>query len=154
VVSGRSGSAFASEIGTMQINEEINALTVMGFDPVHFLVVPKLLGSVVVVPILTLFSCVFGIFGGLIVGVFVLNLTYETYVSQTIKYLQMSYILWAVGKGAIFSVLISWVGCLRGFQVRGGAVAVGDAATSAVVSGIFLVIFWDSIFAFIQLYWS
>ncbi|MBI5843953.1 MAG: ABC transporter permease [Deltaproteobacteria bacterium] len=154
VVSGRSGSAFASEIGTMKINEEVNALAVMGFDPVLFLVIPKLLGSFVVVPILTLFSCLFGVFGGLVVGLLVLNLTYETYINQTIKYLEMNHIIWAVGKGAFFSVLISWIGCLRGFQVRGGAVAVGAAATSAVVSGIFLVIFWDSIFAFIQLYWD
>lgn len=154
VVSGRSGSAFASEIGTMKINEEINALSVMGFDPVMFLVIPKLLGSLAVMPILTLFSCLFGIFGGLVVGILVLNLTYDTYINQTMKYLEMNYIIWAIGKGAFFSLLISWIGCLRGFQVRGGAVAVGAAATSAVVSGIFLVIFWDSIFAFIQLYWD
>ncbi|MEW5736542.1 MAG: MlaE family lipid ABC transporter permease subunit [Thermodesulfobacteriota bacterium] len=154
IVAGRSGSAFASEIGTMKVNEEVSALSTMGFDPVLFLVVPKLLGSLAVVPFLALFACAFGIFGGLCVGVFVLDLTFDTYLTQTIKILKLSDLMWALGKSGVFAVLVAWVGCLRGFQVRGGAIGVGEAATSAVVSGIFLVIFWDSIFAFIQLYWG
>ncbi|MBW1989722.1 MAG: MlaE family lipid ABC transporter permease subunit [Deltaproteobacteria bacterium] len=153
VVSGRSGSAFASEIGTMKVSEEIDALSVMGFDPVLFLAVPKLIASVTMVPLLTLFASLFGIIGGLVVGLFFLDLTFENYMRQTLEILDLRDILWAVFKGAWFGMLIAWIGSLRGFQVRGGAVSVGEATTRAVVGGVFLVIFWDSVFAFIQLYY-
>jgi phospholipid/cholesterol/gamma-HCH transport system permease protein len=152
LVSGRSGSAFASEIGTMKISEEIDALSTMGFDPVAFIVIPKIIASLIVVPILTLFSCLFGVLGGMVVGVLLLDLTYSNYMDQTIKILRLYDIIWVFVKSGVFAILVSWVGCLRGFQTRGGAASVGEATTSAVVSGIFLVIFWDSIFAFIQLY--
>ncbi|MFH1888333.1 MAG: MlaE family lipid ABC transporter permease subunit [Pseudomonadota bacterium] len=154
VVAGRSGSAFASEIGTMKVSEEIDALSVMGFDPVLFLTVPKLMAAVAVVPLLTLFANLFGVFGGMVVGVFFLDLTFGNYMRQTFDALTLSDILWTFFKGGFFAFLIAWISSLRGFQVRGGAVAVGEAATRAVVGGIFLIIFWDSIFAFIQLYYE
>lgn len=147
VVAGRSGSAFAAEIGTMKISEEIDALFVMGFDPTLFLAVPRILASIVVVPLLTLFSNIFAIAGGLVVGVLILDLTMSSYITQTIKVLTLFEVVWGMSKSAVFAVIISWVGCLRGFQTRGGADAVGNAATSAVVSGIFLIILFDSMFA-------
>jgi phospholipid/cholesterol/gamma-HCH transport system permease protein len=147
VVAGRSGSAFAAEIGTMKISEEIDALFVMGFDPTLFLAVPRILASIVVVPLLTLFSDIFAIAGGLVVGVLILDLTMSSYITQTIKVLTLFEVVWGMSKSAVFAVIISWVGCLRGFQTRGGADAVGNAATSAVVSGIFLIILFDSMFA-------
>ncbi|MFH1977118.1 MAG: MlaE family lipid ABC transporter permease subunit [Pseudomonadota bacterium] len=153
VVAGRSGSAFAAEIGTMKISEEIDALFVMGFDPTLFLAVPRILASVIVVPFLTLFSNIFAIAGGLVVGVFILDLTISSYISQTIKVLTLFEVVWGMSKSIIFAILISWVGCLRGFQTRGGADAVGNAATSAVVSGIFLIILFDSMFAVGRSYW-
>jgi len=147
VVAGRSGSAFAAEIGTMKISEEIDALFVMGFDPTLFLAVPRILASIIVVPLLTLFSDIFAIAGGLVVGVLILDLTMSSYITQTIKVLTLFEVVWGMSKSAVFAVIISWVGCLRGFQTRGGADAVGNAATSAVVSGIFLIILFDSMFA-------
>ncbi len=153
IVAGRSGSSFASEIGTMKISEEIDALFTMGFDPTRFLVVPKILSAFIMVPILTLFSDVFAILGGLVVGVFMLDLTSNAYINQTLKTLTLFDVFWGVMKSAVFAIVIAWIGCLRGFQVRGGADSVGQAATSAVVSSIFLIIVIDAIFAIIHIYW-
>jgi phospholipid/cholesterol/gamma-HCH transport system permease protein len=147
IVAGRSGSSFASEIGTMKISEEVDALFTMGFDPTRYLVVPKIMASVFVVPILTLFSDVFAILGGLTVGVFMLDLTANAYILQTLKTLSLFDIFLGIFKSGVFAILISWMGCLRGFRVKGGAASVGQATTSAVVSSIFLIIFFDSLFA-------
>jgi phospholipid/cholesterol/gamma-HCH transport system permease protein len=154
IVAGRSGSAFAAEIGTMKISEEVDALYTMGFDPTRFLVVPKLLASVVVVPLLTLFSNLFAILGGLLVGVSMLDLTMGSYMAQTLKTLSMFDFTLGLVKSVVFALLIAWIGCLRGFQVQGGAAGVGRATTSAVVSSIFLIIFTDSVFAVIVRYWG
>ncbi len=153
IVAGRSGSAFAAEIGTMKISEEIDALFTMGFDPNRFLVVPKIVATVIVVPFLTLFSDLFAILGGLVVGVFMLDLTANSYVSQTIKTLTLFDVFWGFLKSIVFAFLITVVGCLRGFQVKGGAASVGQATTSAVVTSIFLIILTDAVFAVILRYW-
>jgi phospholipid/cholesterol/gamma-HCH transport system permease protein len=154
IVAGRSGSAFAAEIGTMKISEEVDALFTMGFDPTRFLVTPKIIASVIVVPLLTIFSDIFAIMGGLIVGVFTLDLTANAYIAQTVKTLDLFDVLLGFCKSAVFAVLIAWIGCLRGFRVRGGAASVGEATTSAVVSGIFLIILFNSIFSVILRYWE
>jgi phospholipid/cholesterol/gamma-HCH transport system permease protein len=154
IVAGRSGSAFAAEIGTMKINEEIDALFTMGFDPTRFLVVPKIVAAVIVVPLLTLFSDVFAIVGGLIVGVLTLDLTANAYITQTLKTLSLFDVFLGFFKSVVFALLVSWVGCLRGFQVKGGAASVGQATTSAVVSGIFLIILFNSAFSVILRYWE
>jgi phospholipid/cholesterol/gamma-HCH transport system permease protein len=153
IVAGRSGSSFASEIGTMKISEEVDALFTMGFDPTRFLVVPKILSAVITVPVLTLFSDVFAILGGLFVGVFVLHLTSGAYINQTFETLTLFDVFWGVMKSGVFAIIIAWIGCLRGFQVRGGADSVGRGTTSAVVSSIFLIVVIDSIFAIIHVYW-
>jgi len=154
IVAGRSGSAFAAEIGTMKISEEVDALFTMGFDPTRFLVVPKIAATVIVVPFLTLFSDLCAILGGLVVGVSMLDLTVNGYISQTMKTLTLFDVFWGLLKSGIFALLITIVGCLRGFQVKGGAASVGQATTSAVVSGIFLIILSDSLFAVILRYWG
>jgi phospholipid/cholesterol/gamma-HCH transport system permease protein len=154
IVAGRSGSAFAAEIGTMKISEEIDALFTMGFDPTRFLVVPKMVATVIVVPFLTLFANLCAITGGLVVGVTMLDLTANAYVTQTIKTLSLFDVFWGLLKSAVFAFLITIVGCLRGFQVSSGAAAVGRATTSAVVTGIFLIILTDSVFAVILRYWG
>ena len=152
IVAGRSGSAFAAEIGTMKVNEEVDALVAMGFDPTHFLAVPKVLAAMVTVPILTLYSDFFGIGGGLVVGILGLDLTVYTYVQETMKVITVTSIFKSLLKSAVFAVLIAGIGCQRGFRVRGGAQAVGSAATSAVVAAIFLIIVTDSAFAIIFTY--
>jgi len=138
----------------MKISEEVDALFTMGFDPTRFLVVPKMVATVIVVPFLTLFSDLCAILGGLVVGVFMLDLTANGYISQTITSLSLFDVFWGFLKSGVFAVLITTVGCLRGFQVKGGAAAVGQATTSAVVSGIFLIILSDSVFAVILRYWG
>ena len=152
LVAGRSGSAFAAEIGTMVVNEEVDALVSMGFDPVRFLAVPKVLATVVAVPLLTLYADLFGILGGMIVGVVGLDLTVFTYISETQKSLDLFEIVSSLAKAGVFAVLIAGIGCQRGFQVRGGAQSVGAATTSAVVAAIFLVIVTDSAFAIVLHY--
>jgi phospholipid/cholesterol/gamma-HCH transport system permease protein len=153
VVSGRSGSAFAAEIGTMRISEEVDALYTMGFNPTIFLVVPRVVASLIVIPILTIFSDIFAIAGGLVVGFFILDLSTSAYIEKTIETITLFEVFWGLLKSVVFALLITWTGCLRGFQVRGGPAAVGNAATSAVVSSIFLIILFDSIFAVVRAYW-
>jgi phospholipid/cholesterol/gamma-HCH transport system permease protein len=147
LVAGRSGSAFAAEIGAMKTNEEIDALVAMGFSPIKFLVVPKIFAAVLVVPILTFFSDLFGIIGGMAVGIGLLDLSFSTYREQTSWALTDFDIVSGIVKTIAFAVLIAGVACQRGFQVRGGAESVGNAATSAVVAGLFLIIVSDSVFA-------
>ena len=152
IVAGRSGSAFAAEIGTMKVNEEVDALATMGFSPVRFLTVPKVIASLLTVPVLTIFSSVFAIMGGMIVGVVGLNLTIFTYVQQTMKAIAIFDVVSGLVKSVVFAITISAIGCQRGFKVRGGAEAVGNATTSAVVTSIFLIIVIDSTFAIILHY--
>jgi len=153
VVAGRSGSAIAAEISSMKISEEIDALFSMGFDATLFLAVPRVIAAVVVLPLLTLFADLFAVTGGLVVGVFMLDLTVGSYINQTIETLTLFEVSWGLAKSVIFAFLVGWIACLRGFQARGGADAVGNAATSAVVSSIFVIILFDSIFAVIRSYW-
>jgi phospholipid/cholesterol/gamma-HCH transport system permease protein len=152
LVAGRSGSAFAAEIGTMKVNEEVDALVIMGFDPVRFLAIPKVFAAMIVVPILTLFSDLFAIFGGLLVGVLGLEITPYTYLHQTAKSFDSFDIVAGTVKSIVFAILIAGIGCQRGFEVRGSAEAVGNATTSAVVSSLFLIIVTDSMFAIILNY--
>nr|MBF0220662.1 MlaE family lipid ABC transporter permease subunit [Desulfobulbaceae bacterium] len=153
IVSGRSSSAFAAEIGSMKISEEIDALFTMGIDPHQFLVLPRIIATVLMVPLLILFSDIFAILGGLIVGITMLGLTVDGYITQTINTLRLFDVFWGVFKGGIFALFISWIGCLRGFQVKEGAADVGKATTSAVVTSIFMVIVIDSIMVVILRYW-
>jgi len=147
LVAGRSGSAFAAEIGTMVVNEEVDALNTMGFDPIRFLAVPKVLATIIVVPILTIYADFFGVMGGLIVGVTGLDITAHTYLTQSLKTIKVFDIVTSLIKAAVFAGLIAGIGCQRGFQVRTGAQDVGKYTTSAVVSAIFLIVVADSIFA-------
>jgi phospholipid/cholesterol/gamma-HCH transport system permease protein len=152
LVAGRSGSAFAAEIGTMKVNEEVDALVTMGFDPVRFLAIPKVLAAMLVVPLLTVYATLFGLLGGLIIGVLGLDLTVYSYVSESQRAIELFDILSSLVKSVVFALLVAGIGCQRGFQVRGGAEAVGSATTSAVVAGIFLIIVTDSAFALVLHY--
>ncbi len=154
IVAGRSGSSFASEIGTMKISEEIDALSTMNINPNFFLVLPRIFATFLVMPILTLFSDLLAIIGGLLVGVTMLDLTVSGYTNHTINTLTLFDVFWGVFKSGIFALLISWTGCLRGFQVKGGAAGVGKSTTSAVVSSIFLIVLSDSILVVILRYWN
>ncbi|HOJ44375.1 MAG TPA: ABC transporter permease, partial [Syntrophorhabdaceae bacterium] len=152
IVAGRTGSAFAAEIGTMKVNEEVDALIVMGFDPIKFLAVPKVFAVMFVMPFLTIFSDLFAIFGGFIVGVLGLDLTVHTYIQQTLKAMNIFDITTSLIKSITFAVLIAGIGCQRGFEVKNSAEEVGAATTSAVVSALFIIIFVDSMFAVVLSY--
>lgn len=154
IVSGRSGSAYAAEISTMKISEEIDALVTMGFDPVLFLAIPRMIAAIIVIPLLTMFANLFAIFGGLVIGITMLDLSASSYINQTLNSLNLFELFWGLSKSFVFAIIISGVGCLRGFQAKGGASAVGQAATSAVVTSIFLIVLFDSIFAVIRSYWN
>ena len=154
IVAGRSGSSFAAEIGTMKISEEVDALSTMNINPNFFLVLPRMFAAFLVMPVLTLFSDLFAIAGGLLVGVTMLDLTVSGYTNQTINSLTLFDVFWGVFKSGIFALLISWTGCLKGFQVRGGAAGVGKATTSAVVTSIFLIVLSDSLLVVILRYWN
>ena len=152
LVAGRSGSAFAAEIGTMQVNEEVDALEVMGFEPIQFLAVPKVLATMLVMPILTLYSIFFGVLGGFLVGVTVLDISIYSYINQTQNALVVFDIFYSLIEAVIYGMIIAAIGCQRGFQVRGGAEEVGTATTSAVVAGLFLILVAAAIFSILQQY--
>lgn len=152
LVAGRSGSAFAAEIASMSVNEEVAALNTMGFDALQFLALPKIIAAAIVVPILTLYADVFGVLGGLIVGVTGLDLTFHTYVVQSMNAVSVFDVVSSLIKAVVFAVLVAGIGCQRGFEAKTGAQDVGKVTTSAVVSGIFLIVVADSIFAIILYY--
>jgi phospholipid/cholesterol/gamma-HCH transport system permease protein len=148
VVNGRSGSAFAAELGTMKVNEEIDALTTMGLEPVRFLVVPRLLASLVMIPVLTIFGNLFGLIGGLVV-MLSLGFTVVTYVNEIVSAATFVMLLAGLVKSVVFAFIIAGVGCMEGLRTKTGASAVGDSTTSAVVIGLVLIIFVDGIFGVI-----
>jgi len=146
LLAGRSGSAFAAEIGAMKVNEEVNALMTMGIDPVRFLVVTRVLAATLMIPVLTVFAELAGLVGGAIV---VLSFGYPlvTYVNQAFSFVSVTDLLGGLLKAGVFGILVAGVGCLRGLQTRTGASAVGDSTTSAVVSGIVLIAVTDGVFS-------
>lgn len=151
VLAGRSGSAFAAEIGTMKVNEEINALNTMGLNPVRFLVTSRVLGVVLVMPLLTLFGMGAGLVGGAIV---MKSLGYPlvTYVNQISNAVRLVDFTGGMVKSFVFGLLVAAVGCLRGLETGTGAQAVGRSATRAVVSGIILIVIADGLFAVVYYY--
>jgi phospholipid/cholesterol/gamma-HCH transport system permease protein len=146
IVTGRSGSAIAAEIGTMKVSEEIDALRTMGFNPIRFLVVPRLLALLVVVPCLTLIADLVGILGGLFIGISALQLPLNQYINHTIEALAMKDLITGLIKSFFFGMIIAQVGCYQGFGVHGGAEGVGRSTTTSVVTSIFLVIVADLLF--------
>jgi phospholipid/cholesterol/gamma-HCH transport system permease protein len=152
VIAGRSGSAFAAELGTMRVSEEIDALEAMGLDSVRFLVVPKYLALLVMMPCLTLLSDLAGILGGGLFVMYQLDQTVSMFLVATQDALAMRDITTGLIKSLVFGLIITKVGCYEGFSVRGGAEGVGKATTSSVVVSIFLVIFADVVFTAIFYY--
>ncbi len=145
IVAGRSGSAIAAEIGTMKVNEEIDALQTMGFNPVRFLVVPKLLALLVVLPCLVLIADLVGILGGFFLAIFNLDISFIRYFNQTAEALVMKDLITGLVKTFFFATIIAQVGSYQGLIVEGGAEGVGKSTTSSVVTSIFLIIIADLI---------
>ncbi len=136
IMAGRTGAAFAARIGTMQVNEEIDALATLGIPPVDFLVLPRIIALTLMMPLLCLYADLMGILGGLAVGVFMLDLNLGEYLEMTKLAVGLKDFWIGLFHSAVFGVLVALSGCLRGLQCGRSASAVGDAATSAVVTGI------------------
>jgi phospholipid/cholesterol/gamma-HCH transport system permease protein len=146
VVIGRSGSAFAAEIGTMKVTEELDALETMALHPVGFLVTPKLLGMLLMMPCLTIWADLMGVFGGSVFGVIGADYTFGGYFAATIDALYLRDIITGLVKSLVFALVITGVGCQEGFSTGSGSEEVGRSTTSAVVTSIFLVIVVDLVF--------
>ncbi len=140
IMAGRTGAAFAAQIGTMQVNEEIDALQTLGISAMEFLVLPRMLALVLMMPLLCLYSDLMGILGGLIVGVGMLDIEVELYLHQTQKALNLTHIGIGIVHSIVFGILVALAGCLRGIQCGRSASAVGDATTSAVVTSIVAIV--------------
>ena len=155
VVIGRSGSSFSAEIGTMVVTEEVDALRTMALDPIEFLVVPKFVAMLVMMPCLTIAAIASGIVAGGIFAFFTLDMTLGLYLRATLEVLEMRDVISAMIKAVGFATIIVLVGCFEGFNVRGGPVGVGRSTTAAVVKSIFLVVLADLMFtAFFYFFWQ
>ena len=147
IMAGRTGAAFAAQLGTMRVNEEIDALSTMGIDPMEFLVTPRMVALMVMMPLLALYALVVGILGGLIVGVGMLDLGVTEFVLQLQRSVGFEQVAIGLVKALVFGVLVALSGCLRGMQCGNSSQAVGLAATSAVVTSIVLIVVTDGLFA-------
>jgi phospholipid/cholesterol/gamma-HCH transport system permease protein len=153
IMAGRSGAAFAAEIGTMKLNEEIDALTVHNFDVTSYLVLPRVFALMISGPLLTMISNATGILGGLVTSEAVLHLPAAAFLQEAQKIISPTDIYTGLIKGAVFGIFVGLIGCFRGLQTGLGAGSVGIQTTSAVVTGIFIVIFLDTLFSYIfQMY--
>ncbi len=149
IMSGRTGAAFAAQLGTMNVNSEIDALRVMGLAPMEFLVLPRMLALILIMPLLCLYADLMGIVGGGLVTVSFFDVSVVQYLDRTKDAIQLTDFLVGVTKCAVFGVLIAIAGCLRGIQCGRSAAAVGDAATSAVVTSIVYIVVADSVMTLI-----
>jgi len=140
IMAGRTGAAFSAEIGTMQVNEEIDALQTMGISPMDFLVLPRLLALVIMMPLLCVYADLMGMLGGFIVGVGMLGLTPMEYYHETVRSLSLTTFWIGLFHGTVFGVIVALAGCLRGMQCGRSASAVGTATTSAVVTSIVTIV--------------
>lgn len=147
IVAGRSGSAYAAQIGTMKVTEEIDALRTIGVGSIELLVLPKMLALIIALPLLTLYADITGILGGMLMAYTKLNISFDVFFNRIGNAVSLSSFLTGIGKAPIFAAIISLVGCYQGFQVKGSADSVGQQTTISVVQSIFLVILADAIFS-------
>jgi len=147
ILAGRSGSAYAAQIGTMSVTEEIDAMRTIGLPPLDILVVPKVLALVIVLPLLTVFADVAGVFGGMIMARSQLGVGFNEFLDRFVEAVSTTTFLVGICKAPVFAVIIAVVGCFQGFQTQGGADSVGRQTTRSVVQSIFLVIVADALFS-------
>ncbi len=145
MVAGRIGAAMAAEIGTMRVTEQIDALTTLSTNPFKYLVTPRIVAGVLVLPLLVLFGDVIGIFGGYVIGVYKLGFNPANYINSTLQELQAIDITTGVVKACVFGFIIALMGCYNGYKSKGGAQGVGEATTNAVVSASILILIFNYI---------
>ena len=147
IIAGRSGSAYAAQIGTMAVTEEIDAMRTIGIEPLELLVLPKIMALVIVMPLLTVFSDVLGVFGGMLMAQAQLGVSFNEFLDRFVKAVSTTAFLIGICKAPVFAVIIATVGCFQGFRTQGGADSVGRQTTKSVVQSIFLVIVADALFS-------
>lgn len=147
IIAGRSGSAYAAQIGTMSVSEEIDAMRTLGIAPLDLLVVPKVIALVIALPLLTAFADVLGVFGGMIMARAQLDVGFGEFLDRFVKAVSMTSYLIGICKAPVFAAIIAVVGCFHGFRTKGGADGVGRQTTRSVVQSIFLVIVADALFS-------
>jgi phospholipid/cholesterol/gamma-HCH transport system permease protein len=145
IMTGRTGAAFAAELGSMKITEEIDALKTLGISPINYLVTPRILAVVVAMPMLTLYADAIGILGGMAVAVTMLDLSSTQFMTGLLEPVVLADALIGIVKAVVYGVIIGLAGCMRGLQTGDDASAVGDATTSAVVTGIILIVFANAV---------
>jgi phospholipid/cholesterol/gamma-HCH transport system permease protein len=145
IVAGRSGAAFAAELGTMRVSEEVDALRTLGLDPQRFLVFPRVIALALVVPLLTLLADIVGCVGGLIVAMHSLDLTPVAYLNRLIEAVRPIDVFGGLCKSGVFAMAITFIACQRGLATRGGAAGVGASTTSAVVATLFAIVLLDAV---------
>jgi phospholipid/cholesterol/gamma-HCH transport system permease protein len=139
IIAGRTGAAFAAQLGTMQVNEEIDAFRALGISPIDFLVLPRMLALMAMVPLLTLYADVVGMGAGALVSVTIFDIGLFEYYNETVRALELKHFWVGLSKGTVYGAMVAFAGCLRGVQCGRSSEAVGAAATSAVVTGILLI---------------
>ncbi|MES2502396.1 MAG: ABC transporter permease [Pseudomonadota bacterium] len=147
IIAGRSGSAYAAQIGTMSVTEEIDAMRTLGISPQELLVLPKVIALVIVMPLLTVFADALGVFGGMLMAQQQLDVGFVEFLDRFVKAVSPTAFMIGVGKAPVFAVIIAMVGCFQGFRTKGGADSVGRQTTRSVVQSIFLVIVADALFS-------
>jgi len=152
IIAGRSGSAYTAQIGTMKVTEEIDALRTIGVGAQDLLVLPKVLALIIVMPLLTVYTDVTGVLGGMVMANLKLGVGFDVFVDRLDEAIQMSSYWTGLAKAPVFALIIALVGCYRGFQVSGSADSVGAQTTLSVVQSIFLVIVTDALFSIVFLW--
>lgn len=147
IIAGRSGSAYAAQIGTMSVTEEVDAMRILGIAPIEMLVLPKLIGLAISLPLLTVWADMLGIFGGMLTAKTQLDVSFVDFVGRLVKAIEMTTYTVGLGKAFVFAIIITMIGCFQGFRTKGGADNVGRQTTRSVVQSIFLVIVADSLFS-------
>jgi len=149
VIAGRVGAAITAELGTMKVTEQVEALETLALNPIRFLVVPRFLALLLMLPCLTIFSDICGIFGGYLVGVYNLNINPHLYWSTTFKFLEAKDVLTGLYKSVVFGIIVALIGCYHGLNTKGGAEGVGKSTTISVVTSFILIILADCVMTLI-----
>lgn len=154
LIAGRSGSAYAAEIGTMKVTEELDAVRTLGISPMNLLVLPRVFALVIALPLLTVYADAVGVFGGMLIALGELNVSFAEFLARFEEAVPVRHLLIGLGKAPFFAAIIALVGCYQGFQIRGGVDDVGRHTTISVVQGIFLVIVFDAICSILLNWWD
>jgi len=154
LVAGRSGSAYAAQIGTMRVTEELDAIRTLGLSPMHLLVLPRVFALVIALPLLTVYADGVGVLGGMLIASTTLSVNFPEFLSRFEEAIALRHFVIGVGKAPVFAAIIALVGCYQGFQIRGGVDDVGRHTTISVVQSIFLVIVFDAFFSIVLSWWD